>query len=77
VAMPTARLWRLTDTKKGYPQKLAYLARAPDVKRRRFSAAVKALGGNSRVVKLMKARGKRFRDPADLVRIYGLWGIRR
>lgn len=71
-----ARLWRVTGTKTRKPEKLVYLSRNAEVRRRRFSAVAKTLGPKSRLVRLLKSRGQVFRDPEDLERLYGLWDVR-
>ena len=71
-----ARLRQVTGTKRGKPEKLVYLSRNANVRRRRLSAVVKALGANSKIARLLKSRGQVFRDPRDLERLYGLWDVR-
>jgi len=71
-----ARVRRVTRTKAKKPEKLVYLSRNADVRRRRLSAIVEILGPNSRLVSLLKGRGRVFRDPEDLERLYGVWRLR-
>ncbi len=72
-----ARVRLVTSTKKGQPEKLIYLTRATGVRRKRLSQVAKTLGRNSELVRLLKGRGRIFKNPGDLARLFGLWGIKR
>lgn len=72
-----ARLRLTTGTKRGKPEKIIYLARTDGVKRRKLSLIAKALGPNTTLVRLLKNNGRQFKAPDDLVRLFGLWGVRR
>lgn len=72
-----ARLRLTTGTKRGKPEKLIYLTRTDGVKRRKLSLVAKALGPNTTLVRLLKDKGRQFKAPEDLVRLFGLWGVRR
>ncbi len=72
-----ARVRLVTPTKKGRAEKLIYLTRATGVRRKRLSQVAKTLGRNSKLVGLLRARGRILKKPDDLARVFGLWGMKR